>query len=40
MNWEVEGMAPAVDRTAQYRSLGSQLDELMELVAGEHLSRD
>lgn len=40
MNWEVEGMAPAGDRTAQYRSLGSQLDELMELVAGEHLSRD
>jgi phosphate transport system protein len=37
LNWAVDGMQPERDRTAQYRSLRSQIDDLMQLVAGEYL---
>ncbi|NIP17999.1 MAG: hypothetical protein GWM87_07465 [Xanthomonadales bacterium] len=37
LNWDVDGMEPDPDRTAQYRSLRSAIDEIMHLVAGEHL---
>ena len=37
MNWSIEGLAPDRDRTGQYRSLRSEIDALMHLVAGEHL---
>jgi len=37
LDWSVEGMPPDEDRTAQYRSLLSLIDDLLQLVAGEHL---
>jgi phosphate transport system protein len=40
LNWQVEGLGADPDRAEQYRSLATQLDELMERVAGEHLKRD
>ena len=39
LNWPVDGMQPEADRTAQYRSLRTLVDELLHLVAGEHLQR-
>jgi phosphate transport system protein len=37
LNWVVDGMQPERDRTAQYRSLRGLIDDLLQLVAGEHL---
>jgi hypothetical protein len=39
LNWSVEGLPPESDRTAQYRSLSTLVDDLLQLVAGEHLRR-
>jgi phosphate transport system protein len=37
LTWVVDGMGDRADRTAQYRSLRSAIDQLLHLIAGEHL---
>lgn len=40
LNWDIEGTGPNPDLTVQYRSLRSEIDDLVALVAGEHARED